>query len=295
MCVAGHRRRAHLWFMRIAILGPGAIGSTFAFQLARAGHDVTVIARGARLEFLQREQAIVLQNGERAKVSVAPSLDEKGEWDLVLVTVLATQVAPVLPSLKASAAKRVMFMFNTFESIDPLRDAVGAERFTFGFPGGVFSLLIDGKINPTIRSGTTVGDPAIAKTFTDAGIPTVVEPDMQSWLRTHAAMVVPLMSIGVTVHARGSGVTWKEAGAYARAFDVGMQMTRSLGNTLLPSSIASMAKLPMFLMTFMLWAMSRSTMLRDLGALGAAEPRMLIDMMSAASPQLAAPLLAIKP
>ncbi len=281
--------------MRIAILGPGAIGSTFAFYLSKVGHDVTVVARSARLEFLQREQAIVLQNGERAKVSVAAALDEKTEWDLVLVTVLATQVGAVLPVLKASAAKRVMFMFNTFESIDPLRDAVGAGRFTFGFPGGVFTLLVDGKINPTIRSGTTADDAAIAKTFTDAGIPTVVEADMQSWLRTHAAMVVPLMSIGVTVHARGSGVTWKEAGAYARAFAAGMEMTRSLGNALLPSSIASMAKLPMFLMTFMLWAMSRTKMLRDLGALGATEPRMLIDMMNAAAPQMAAPLLAIKP
>jgi len=281
--------------MRIAILGPGAIGSTFAFQLSRFGHDVTVVARGARLETLTREQAIVTGKGERAKVSVTAALDEKTEWDLVLVTVLATQVAAVLPVLKASAAKRVMFMFNTFESIDPLRDAVGAERFTFGFPGGVFTLLVDGKINPTIRSGTTVGDEAIAKTFTDAGIPTVVERDMQSWLRTHAAMVAPLMSIGVTVHARGSGVTWKEAGAHARAFDAGMQMTRALGNALLPSSIASMSKLPVFLMTFMLWAMSRTKMLRDLGALGAAEPRMLIDMMSAAAPDKAEPLRAIRP
>lgn len=156
-------------------------------------------------------------------------------------------------------------------------------------------MLVDGKINPTIRSGTTVADAALAKIFTDAGIPTVVEADMQSWLRTHAAMVVPLMAIGVTVYARGSGVTWKEAGAYASAFDAGMKMTRSLGNALLPSMIASMAKLPRFLMTFMLWAMSRTKMLRDLGALGAAEPRMLIDMMNATAPQMAAPLLAIKP
>jgi len=31
--------------MQIAIIGPGGIGSTFAFRLSRAGHDVTVIAR----------------------------------------------------------------------------------------------------------------------------------------------------------------------------------------------------------------------------------------------------------
>lgn len=56
--------------MKIAILGPGGIGSTFAFQLARAGHDVTVVARGARLAYLEREQAIVKDTGERAAVRV---------------------------------------------------------------------------------------------------------------------------------------------------------------------------------------------------------------------------------
>ena len=49
--------------MKIAILGTGAIGSTFAFQLARNTHDVTVIARGKRLEQLQAEQAIVTVTG----------------------------------------------------------------------------------------------------------------------------------------------------------------------------------------------------------------------------------------
>jgi len=67
-----------------------------------------------------------------------------------------------------------MFMFNTFEALDPLRDAVGAPRFAFGFPAGVFALLLDGKLKPQIRSGTTAGDTAWAKTFTDDNYPKVV-------------------------------------------------------------------------------------------------------------------------
>jgi len=65
--------------MQIAILGTGAIGSSFAYQLARAGHTVTVIARGARLEQLQRDGAIVLVSGERAAVQVNAALDEASE------------------------------------------------------------------------------------------------------------------------------------------------------------------------------------------------------------------------
>jgi 2-dehydropantoate 2-reductase len=36
--------------MRFAILGSGAIGGYYGAKLARAGHDVTFVARGAHLE-----------------------------------------------------------------------------------------------------------------------------------------------------------------------------------------------------------------------------------------------------
>lgn len=281
--------------MRIAIVGTGAIGSTFAYQLARAGHAVTVIARAARLEQLQRDRAIVLASGEQAAVEVHAALDATTPYDLVLVTVLAPQVGAVLPALRASAARAVMFMFNTFEPLDPLRAAVGAERFVFGFPGGVFTLLRDGRIEPQIRAGTTVGDAAWAKTFTDAGIPTVVEEDMHGWLRSHAALVIPLMAIGTVVFQRGAGISWGEADKYAEAMKAAFRIVRELGHAITPSGVRTLSRLPRSLVRGLLWAGSRTRMLRDLGALGPAEARMLIDMMTAAAPGKTAALLAIRP
>lgn len=285
----------NLFAMKIAIVGPGAIGSTFAFQLSKAGHQVSVVARGARLAQISLDRAIVLDTGERATVAVATELDATIEYDLVLVTVLAPQVAAILPSLTRSRAHKVMFMFNTFEAIDPLREAVGAERFAFGFPAGVFTLIKAGRIAPQIRRGTTVGDVASATLFTAAGIPSILEDDMQSWLRTHAAMVLPLMSIGVRSFARGKGISWQEAGGHADAFEAGMRIVRVLGNDLRPASIAQLARLPHLVVTGLLWALSRTRTIRELGELGAAEPRMLADMMDAAAPELAGPIRAIRP
>ncbi|XXT22787.1 2-dehydropantoate 2-reductase N-terminal domain-containing protein [Sorangium sp. So ce429] len=281
--------------MQIAILGPGAIGSTFAFQLARAGHDVTVVARNARLAQLQRDGAVVLASGDRAPVRVTAALDEGAPYDLVLVTVLAPQVAELLPALARSAARTVMFMFNTFEPLEPLRDAGGAARFAFGFPGGVFALLRDGVLAPQIRAGTTVGEASWARVFTDAGIPTVVDADMHSWLRTHAALVVPLMAASVLVVRRGAGLTWREATRHADALAAGLRLVRDLGNTLRPPVIAALSRLSSFVVTALLWGLSRTKVLRDLGALGPAEARMLIDMMSAAAPGRTAALQAIRP
>lgn len=291
--VAASAARRHHSLMRIAIVGPGAIGSTFAFQLASAGHDVTVVARGARLAQLERDQSISRTTGERAAVTIARALDPDVDWDLVLVTVLAPQVPAVMDALRSSRAHTIMFMFNTFETLAPLRDAVGAERFAFGFPGGVFTLLEEGRIRTTIRRGTTVSDPSWAELFAEAGIPTVVEDDMQSWLRSHAAMVAPLMAIGVIAVVRP--ITWREASKHAEAFDAGIEIVRATGSNVRPSEVAFFARLPRALTALVLWVMSRTQMIRDLGKLGATEPRMLVDMMRAAAPELAAPLVAIRP
>lgn len=284
--------------MKIAILGPGGIGSTFAFQLARAGHDVTVIARGARLAYLEREQAIVKNTGERAAVRVQGALDPTTEWDLVLVTVLASQVDAVLPALAASAARTILFMFNTFEPLDRLRDAVGRERAAFGFPA-ILAWLDDGVLTTRIVTRgpllTPVSDPAWARVFTAAGVPTVVEPDMQSWLRTHAAFVVPGMIASVRAHERRTGISWSEARALARASDEGFRLVRRLGDAIVPAAMVTYSRVPTAATAALLWTMSRIPSIRRTGAAGPGEPRTLIDMMRAAAPDHTQGLLAVRP
>ena len=272
--------------MQIAIIGPGGAGSTFAFHLARAGHDVTVVARGARLTHLQREQAIVCATGERAPVHVSASLDPTTPFDLVLVTVLAPQVDAVLPALAASAARKVMFMFNTFEPLARLREAVGAERFAFGFPA-ILATLDQGVLSKRIVTRgqiTTVTEAGWAQVFSEAGIATVVHPDMESWLRTHAAMIVPFM-VGIR-HAceRQAGLSWAEAWRLAGALDEGLQLVRALGNTITPAPMRVLERLPKVLVAAVLWATTRSSTLRKNGAAGMKEPRALIESMQALAP-----------
>jgi 2-dehydropantoate 2-reductase len=268
--------------MDIAIYGTGAIGSALAFQLSKAGHRVTTLARGKRLEQLQRTRAIVRVGGDRAPVEPSEKLDRSVPWDLLIVTVLAPQVPAILEDLKASAARQVMFMFNTFESLEPLKQAVGAHRFRFGFPMGIFGYLVEGELRFQVNSGTTVDDPSWAKVFTEAGVPTVTSDDMQGWLRAHAAMVIPLMAIGVKVLARGSGITWAEARLAAAAFDEGFDAVRAMGHRITPAMVNVFAVLPRFITTPLFWAMSRTNMSRELGKLGDHEFKMLIDQIAKA-------------
>lgn len=283
--------------MKIAIVGPGSIGSTFALYLSRAGHDVTVVARGARLAQLERDQAIVPVSGDAAPVAVSAALDPLAPWDLVLVTVLATQVDAVLPAIQASAAKRVMFMFNTFESLDRLRDAVGAARFAWGFPA-VLATLNEGRLKTQVfrvPQITTVTDAGWSAVFQRAGITTVVVDDMQSWLRTHAAMIVPMMTAAARRHARGAGISWSEARDLARAMAEGFEIVRGLGGTITPKAMVHLSAAPTPAVTFVLWAFTRLPMAAELGASGPGEARSLIDAMIAAAPDRSATLRAIRP
>lgn len=57
--------------MRICIFGAGAVGGNFGARLARAGVDVTMIARGPHLEAMQA-RGLTVQAGEE-RIHVRPS------------------------------------------------------------------------------------------------------------------------------------------------------------------------------------------------------------------------------
>ncbi len=259
---------------------------------------MTVIARGRRLEQLRADGAIVTADGERADVGVADELDESTPWDLVLVTVLVSQVDVLLPTLARSRAATVMFMFNTFQSFDRLRDSVGAHRFAFGFPAIVASLT-DATLSATIlRRGmsTTVTDPLWAKTFSDAGIPATVQSDMQRWLRTHAAVIVPLAIAGETVERRGSGLSKRESLSLADAMKEGFRLVRHLGNTVTPAPMSVLGRLPTRALAAFLWMLTRlNAFVQTVAVAPRDEPRMLIDEMSSAWPGHTPALLAVRP
>jgi 2-dehydropantoate 2-reductase len=96
--------------MKFCIYGAGAIGGYIAVQLALAGHDVCVIARGAHLQAI-RERGLILRidGGERvARVAASDDPREYGHQDFVICALKAHQAyasAPdFAPLLGASTA-----------------------------------------------------------------------------------------------------------------------------------------------------------------------------------------------
>ena len=85
--------------MKFCIYGAGAIGGYLAVELALAGHEVCVIARGAHLEAI-RENGLKLSIGGREKTArVAASADpsEFGPQDYVICALKAHQAYECAP------------------------------------------------------------------------------------------------------------------------------------------------------------------------------------------------------
>jgi 2-dehydropantoate 2-reductase len=272
--------------MRIAVVGAGAIGSTIAFQLAKVGrHDVTAIARpgSARLAQLERDDGVVRTTGERAHMRVDDLLDETIAYDLVIVTVLAHQVDAVLPALSRSAARRIQFMFNMFEP-ERLREAVGAERTSFGMPFLQAMIGADGRLHATIGAGgqaCKMDDRTAIDVFVGAGLPAAFEPNMPLWLRSHVPLGVALESICVAAKRRGGGAAWTDALRTARGMHESFVLLARLGYRVYPSGKALLARTPVPLVASMLFGASRIPSFRDLLATGEGECRALVDVLLA--------------
>ena len=73
--------------MRICVFGAGAVGGHLAAKLVAAGHDVSVVARGAHLEAM-RERGISLIHGDKV-ISGRVRTRDPGVQDFVFVTLKA--------------------------------------------------------------------------------------------------------------------------------------------------------------------------------------------------------------
>jgi 2-dehydropantoate 2-reductase len=90
--------------MKFAVVGAGAIGGYLGAKLARAGEDVTFIARNRNLEAISANGfKLLLEDGSEEHAPTARAVQhmaDAGPQDVVLLTVKAHQVVDLLPGLR---------------------------------------------------------------------------------------------------------------------------------------------------------------------------------------------------
>ena len=87
--------------MKVCIFGAGAIGGYMGVKLAKAGADVSLVARGPHLAAMQEKGLTLIEEGETTTVPVTASDDPAalGIQDYVIVTLKAHSVPPVVSKM----------------------------------------------------------------------------------------------------------------------------------------------------------------------------------------------------
>ena len=126
--------------MKILVYGAGNIGSLYAAKLKDAGHDVTILARGARLHEI-REHGILLQDfrsGQKSttQIEAVERLAPDDAYDLVWVILPRNSISKILPILEANRkTPSVMFFGNNAAGPKEMIKVLGRDRVLLGFPG----------------------------------------------------------------------------------------------------------------------------------------------------------------
>jgi ketopantoate reductase len=253
--------------MKILVYGAGPLGSLFAARLYEAGQDVSLLARGQRLADL-KEYGLVLVDTQTGKKTVAhphlvKRLAPKDMYELVLVIMRKNRALEILPILGANQhTPNVLFLMNNAAGPGELVEALGQERVMMGFPmaagyrqeyvvhylvgarPGKNAMIpigeVDGRITPRLQQ---VGGTLASMEGFDADLRT----DMDAWLKTHVAMLMPSLAPAMRAAGRDNVrmAHTRDAIVLAiRAIREGYRVLRELGYPIVPKSARIFERLP---------------------------------------------------
>ena len=138
--------------MRIVVVGAGGVGGYFGGKLARAGDDVTFVARGAHLAAI-RERGLTVRS------------TSEGEWRAPVTAVESVRdLAPV------DAAIVAVKSFDTESAVESLRPVVGPDTAVLTLQNGVDN---EDKIDAVLGPGHALG--GVAYIFATIGEPGVID------------------------------------------------------------------------------------------------------------------------
>ena len=191
---------------KILIYGAGVIGCVYAVKLADSGHDLSVYARGSRLQSLASKGLLYSEKGQvkKACVKVLDRVAPTDIFDYVFVTVRYEQIEAALSELAANASPNIVTMVNNPEGYARWEHLLGKGRLMPGFAGAggrIDEGVLHYQLTPKIIQKTTFGEAdgrvsgrvnALAKIFKSAKIPHSISRDMDAWQKSHLAMVTAL-------------------------------------------------------------------------------------------------------
>jgi 2-dehydropantoate 2-reductase len=226
--------------MKICIYGAGAIGGFIVVLLARAGNDVSFVARGPHLAAMRSAGARLLIDGQElvARVRCTDDARELGHQDYVLITMKAHSVPAAVDAIVSllgpetaivSAVNGIPYWYFhgqgsvldglTLESVDPggrQMRLLGAERAIGCVLNPAAEVIAPGLIKHMHGKKFPIGEPSGERTrrierlhqlMQDAGLEAPIRTDIRDeiWIKLWGNL--PLSPISALTHATLDRVT----------------------------------------------------------------------------------------
>ena len=197
--------------MKALVYGAGVIGGQLAHALIKAGNDVTVIARGAWKETLDRNGLCIRHYIQKKDTVDHPRVLERPDdepYDIVFAVMQYRQMEAILTELAAVNSPVVVLVGNNLSASEMERRVLAAsstrKSVLFGF-GSTAGTRENGKLT-TVHMGDgklTVGkvhgeasaeEKALLKRLFEGGRLSISWcDDMDAWLKYHAAFILPVV------------------------------------------------------------------------------------------------------
>jgi 2-dehydropantoate 2-reductase len=178
---------------QVAVMGAGAVGCYFGGMLARAGHDVTLIARPQHVQAIERD-GLRMQTktfDEHVRLKASSDAGAVAGADVVLFCVKSTDTesagAQITPHLRPDAL--VLCLQNGVDNADRLRKVLPEHAVSAAVVYVATEMAGPGHLKHHGR-GELVIEPmansqAVARALVAAGVPTEVSDNVRSalWLK----------------------------------------------------------------------------------------------------------------
>ena len=178
--------------MRIAIYGAGGVGGYFGGVLARTGHDVTLIARGAHLNAIRSHGLLLRTPGGDFRAHPPATADpaETGPVDAVIVAVKSLHIPAVRAGIGPllGPATLVVPLLNGVNAHEALLPAVGRERMGKGLTRIISEVAAPGVgVDPYVALAEWDGSAspraeALVAALVQAGVDAEIPPDIDAAL-----------------------------------------------------------------------------------------------------------------
>jgi 2-dehydropantoate 2-reductase len=203
--------------MKVAIIGTGGVGGYFGGKLAKAGYDVTFLARGEHMSAIQKNGLMVksvLGDFKIENVKVSDRIDSIGSTDLVILGVKAWQVREISKELLPLVKKEtiVLPLQNGVMAAEELGETLNKENIVGGLCRIISKIEAPGVINhfglePSILFGEldntgTKRIEHIKDLFDKAGINSIISEDISAdlWKKFIGICVSGLLAVTKTTY-----------------------------------------------------------------------------------------------